>query len=136
MYSNFRNLPLWCGFGRIIEGFGRKMPSHGRGNTDFNATVLLAVNDTISSILGTAVLSALHTHLTENYRVLPEEIPYRLDTLFGVLENVLGVPSAKTIGWAIARDVYSRIGLRFTARENFTLKDYLEIAKKELADKR
>ncbi|HUK51540.1 MAG TPA: hypothetical protein VLV18_10920 [Terriglobales bacterium] len=66
--------------------------------------------------------------------MVQDEIPYQLDTLFGILENVLGVPSAKTIGWAIARDFYSRVGIPFKAKENYTLKDYLDIAKKNLAD--
>ena len=111
------------------------LPSPNPKKTDFNATVLLSINDTISSLLGDSVLTALHTHLQENYGMVQEEIPYQIDTLFGILENVLGVPSAKTIGWAIARDFYSRVGIPFTAKENCTLKDYLEIAKKDLANR-
>jgi hypothetical protein len=107
--------------------------SSGLHDADFNEILLRSINSTISGLLGSGVLAALHTHLIKNYSVVPEQVPYRLDTLFDILENVLGIQSARTIGWAIARDFYSRIGLPFTATADFTLKDYIDRAKKELA---
>jgi len=100
---------------------------------DFNVKLLKSINDTISDLLGQAVLEALHQHLKELYDVIPDEIPYRLETLFEVLEYTFGVAATKTIGRAITRNFYAGIGLRFVDIENYGLQNYVEQAKKELS---
>jgi hypothetical protein len=101
---------------------------------EFNAKLLKSIDQTLTDLLGQAVLEALHQHLRELYDVIPDEVPYRLETLFEVLEYTFGVTSTKTIGRAIARDFYARIGLRFTETENYSLRDYVEQAKKNYHD--
>jgi hypothetical protein len=102
---------------------------------DFNDEVKQAIDGAIFGIVGQEVLRALHKHLREKYDVTPDEIPYRLDTLFGVLEDTFGVKGAKTLGNAIARRLYFRYNLQFGETEGYRLQDYVEQAKRQLAQR-
>ncbi|MGA3405860.1 MAG: hypothetical protein ABSD49_09030 [Candidatus Bathyarchaeia archaeon] len=74
----------------------------------------------------------MYKHLGEHYDITPDEVPYRLDTLFETLEQTFGVKGARTLSKAIARRLYFRFNLQFVETENYRLQDYLEQAKKEL----
>ena len=100
---------------------------------DFNGKLRAAIDETIIDLLGKSVLAALQDHLLKHYAVTPDEIPYRLDTMFESLERVFGVTGARTIGWTIARKLYLKIGLPFVEHENYRLEDYIEDAKKMLS---
>jgi len=115
------------------------MRSHGNWasrlppTADFTGQIVLAIDDTVRAVLGQSVLDALYEHLRTHYDIGPEELPYRLDTLYDVLENVFGVFGAKTIGHRVARNLYTRLGLRFEDMENYTLHDYIDQAKRTLS---
>ena len=66
--------------------------------------------------------------------IAPDEIPYRTDTLFETLEHTFGVTGARTLSRAIARRLYSQMGIRFIELPNYRLQDYLEQAKKQSSD--
>lgn len=100
---------------------------------DFTGQIVLAIDDTVRELLGQKILDALHQHVKTHYDIGPEELPYRLDTLYDVLENVFGVFGAKTIGHQVAKNLYVRLGLRFEDTENYTLHDYIEQAKRTLS---
>lgn len=100
---------------------------------EFNDEVKLAIDGTISTVLGQQVLKAVYDHLKEHYDVTGDEIPYPLDTLFDMLEKNFGVKGALTLSRVIARQVYVRMGLRFIELPGYRLQDYLEQAKKQLA---
>jgi hypothetical protein len=53
--------------------------------------------------------------------------------MFGVLENTFGVTRSKTLGRAIARNFFGRLGILFVANDEYTLKDYVEEARTKLA---
>ena len=59
-------------------------------------------------------------------------MPYRIETLYEVLENSFNVYGAKTIVSDIARKFYSALGLEFHVHDGYSLSDYLKQAKKEL----
>jgi len=84
-------------------------------------------------IVGEQVLAALYKHLKDHYDITSDEIPYRLDTFFGTLEETFGVKGAGTLSRAIAKHVYLRFNLEFVDKENYKLQNYLEDAKKELS---
>lgn len=114
----------------VVKVLGQSPSSSER---EFDGKLLKSIDLTLSDLLGQAVLEALHRHLKELYDLIPDEVPYHLETLFEVLEYTLGVTATKTIGRAIARDFYARIGLRYVDIENYGLEDYVEQAKKELS---
>jgi hypothetical protein len=100
---------------------------------DFNGTLNKAIGETIRSVLGPDVLETLYHVLDEKYSVTGDELAYRLETLWEVLENGLGHVSSRTVGRSIAKLFYSRLGLQFVANDEWRLQDYVEEAKKKLA---
>jgi len=100
--------------------------------TEFNDEVKRAIDNVISTVLGSQVVKALYFHLKEHYDISSDEIPYRLDTLFDALEKTFGVKGALTLGRVIARRFYARMGLKFVELGNYKLQDYLEQAKRQL----
>jgi len=120
-------MKTWYG---SLEALGLVIPE--RSSSEFNDEVKLAIDDTISAVVGRQVLNAVYDHLKEHYDVTESEVPYRLDTLFDTLEGTFGFKGALTISRVIARRVYTRMGLRFIELPNYRVQDYLEQAKKEL----
>jgi hypothetical protein len=99
---------------------------------DFHVKLRVSIDETISSLLGKSVLETLHEYFIKEYDLTPDKIPYRLDTFVGVLDNVFGVPGSRIIRRVIARDFYSKIGLRFMESENLSLHEYLDQAKRTI----
>ena len=100
---------------------------------DFNSALYAAIEDTISDVLGKTVLSDLFSTLTSKYDVSRDELPYRAETMYQVLETRYSVIGAKTVGTLIARRLYHRLGLTFYPNEGYSLPDYAKAAKIRLA---
>jgi len=100
---------------------------------DFNETLCSAIDETIVEVLGDAVLVALYSVLEDRYAITRDELAYRTDTLFQVLETTFGFRGAKTLGNRIAQKLYRQLDLAFHDREGYTLLDYVEDAKEMLA---
>ena len=64
----------------------------------FNDEVRRAIDGAVFSIVGPEVVGALYKHLKEHYDVTPDEVPYRLDTVFDTLEQTFGVKGERTNG--------------------------------------
>jgi hypothetical protein len=79
--------------------------------------------------VGDQVLTAVYVHLKEHHGITAEEIPCRLDTVIATFEEIFGVVGAKTIGRAIAKRFYFRMGLEFFDAPTYSLQNYLEHAK-------
>lgn len=103
---------------------------------EFNEKVHQAIDEALSEMLGQTVLHALYTHLRNQYDISRDELPYRLETLYQVLGNIFGVVGAKTIGNDVARKLYHMLDLNFTQTSNFTLKDYIDQAKRMLSQRK
>jgi len=100
---------------------------------EFNDEVQRAVYGAIYSIVGETGLRSLHNHLKAYYGITPDEIPYRLESLFDSLDHTLGLREARRLGMEIARRVYYRYSIDFRPIEGYALKDYLEEAKRVLS---
>ena len=83
-------------------------------------------------MLGKTVLIALYGALERRYNVTRDELPYRTDTLFQVLETTFGVHGAKTVGTRIAEKFYRKLDLTFNRHDSYTLVDYVEDAKTKM----
>jgi len=84
---------------------------------DFNETLCSAIDETIE----------------DRYAITRDELAYRTDTLFQVLETTFGLRGAKNVGNRIAQKLYRKLELPFHDRERYTLLDYVEDAKEMLA---
>jgi len=100
---------------------------------EFYATFVEATEETINELLGASVLDALYATLSRKHDITREEVPYRLDTVFSVLETVFGVKGARTIGRSIVRRFYAKLNVEFKEDHDHPLEDYLKIAQRELA---
>ena len=103
---------------------------------DFNKEVQHVLDGTILRILGYEILSELYKHLKDRYDVSPEEIPYRLETIFHVLNDELNEPGIQTIEMLAAKRLYNRFGLTFLYTDDLKLQDYVEQVREELASRR
>jgi uncharacterized membrane protein len=104
-----------------------------RAPSDFNGTLCSAIDDTIVEVLGHAVLDALYHVLKTQHGITRDELPYRTETIYHILENAFGVRGARTVGTRIAERFYRNLGLSFYSHEGYTLLDYVEEAKTKLA---
>lgn len=100
---------------------------------NFNGLLKKAIDETIISILGQTVHEALFRLLEEKYSVTSDELPYRFDTMFELLEKTFGVTGSKTIGRAIAKTFFRKLNIPFVAKDEYALRQYVEEAKTKLA---
>jgi hypothetical protein len=106
-----------------------RQPQLGR---EFNEALVESIDETITALLSRAVVDALYVRLQTNHSISRDEVPYRLDTLFAILEKIFGVRSSQTIAKVIARKVYLKLGLEFTGNPSHTLLEYVDQAKMKL----
>jgi hypothetical protein len=97
---------------------------------NFNEVLCQSIDETITEIVGTNVLKSLYNHLNKHYSVTREELPYRLDTMYTVLDQVFGVRGARTIGRQIAKRLCAKFKIPFLDTPDCTLEMYIEKAKK------
>jgi len=103
------------------------------GSKNFNDEVKSVLDDTILRLLGREVLGSLAKILRDQYDVTPDEVPYRLQTLFHVLYDVLDEPGIQTIQMITAQRLYEKFSLPFAYLDNLRLEDYVKQAKETLA---
>ena len=101
---------------------------------DFNSLLLKCIDETIAGLLGQDVVEPLHLHLNTEYGVATDELPHRLDTFQSALERNFGAVPASTIGKAIARRFYKKLGWEFVRITDYKLHDYVDAAKKRLKE--
>ena len=97
--------------------------------SEFNDSLRADIDDSVEEVLGRNVLDTLHTVLSTKFDITRDEIPYRTDTLFQILETTFGVRGAKTVGTHIAKKFYQKLGICFYEHEGYSLVDYIEVAK-------
>ena len=74
--------------------------------------------------LGETAREALYQCIHSKYQLRREEIPDHLETFHQALQNLDA--GAKLMEKLIARNLYTRLGLNFTERANWTLIDYVK----------
>jgi hypothetical protein len=102
---------------------------------EFNAEVKIAFDQAVLNILGEEVLGSLYMHLQNYRRISPDEVPYRLDSLFDTLQHTFGVAGARTLSRAIAKRIYLKFHLSFPDTPSYRLQDYIEQAKRVVVAK-
>ena len=86
----------------------------------------------MSELVGRDAVKALYGYLEKNHDISKNELPYRLETAYSVLENVFGAKGARTIGIRIARRLYQKLNLPFVSELHYTPLEYLDMATKKL----
>jgi hypothetical protein len=83
-------------------------------------------------MLGANVLPSLYAALEKQYAVTRDELPYRLETMYSVLESVFGFRGSSIIEKHIVQKFYNILGLPFGTVDGYALKDYVEAARKKI----
>jgi len=83
-------------------------------------------------MVGSGVLSSLYDALEKYYSVTRDELPYRLETVYSVLEIVFGAKGAHAIERRIVRRLYDKLEFPFTNIVGYTVEDYVEAVRKRI----
>jgi hypothetical protein len=99
-----------------------------------NEVIIQSVDKAISEVLSPDVLASFYKHLTERYGIISDEIPYRLETIYSVLNQVFGIRGARTIERRITAHLCKELDMTFldtpqTAHSQCTLKKQNNSAK-------
>ena len=111
-----------------LRGAG-KMPA------DFNRLLSAAIEDTIQEFLGNSIQEALESELKTKYDISSEELPYRMETVYEILETRFNVVGAETLGPTIAANLYGKLGLAFQNHEGYSLPEYIRTAQSALSER-
>ena len=102
-------------------------PTIGSRGKDFGTTLLECVDETLADLLGQKVRDAAYLVLEKNY--IPRgDIPVKPDKFGSFLEEVFGI-AGLTIGRAIARRLYTKLGMRYAEIRRYKFQDYIQAAR-------
>ena len=82
---------------------------------------------------GEIVRTAIYERIERSYQIRREEIPEKLPTFYQALQDLLGA-GGKVMGKMIAKNLYSRLELKFAEEDSWTLLDYVNHAKETKRD--
>jgi hypothetical protein len=101
------------------------------GIARFNELLSESIEEAVKELLSSQVVEALYRHLEQQHAITRDELPYRLPTLYRVLEETFGIGGAKSIGKVAARKFYARMNLDFIDKSEYTFFDYIDEAKRK-----
>jgi hypothetical protein len=96
---------------------------------EFNELFCQAFDESVSGLLGSTVLTSLYAVLQKKYLIDRDELPYRMETVYSILDSVFAVKGSRTIEKSIIRRFYDKLGIPFSDFDGRTLKDYVDAAK-------
>jgi hypothetical protein len=99
-----------------------------------DSLILDSIDKALGDLLSVRVREAIYDSLERMKLLARTEIPQHLDVFFGLLEETFGKGS-RTIGKAVAKRLYSRLGWEFTETPGFEFPDYLQMARRRLCGK-
>lgn len=82
-------------------------------------------------VLDETVRQSIYSYIERKYKVKREEIPDRLEDFHKALEGTLGA-GGKVVERIIAKDLCSRLNLKFTEHDRWTLIDYVGYAREAI----
>ena len=94
--------------------------------------VLESVDEVLADLLGRKCKEAIFDHLERNYSIARENIPKNLQKFFELLEEAFGRGS-KTIGKAVIRKLFEKLGWEFGEVGSFEFFDYLDAIRARIA---
>jgi len=105
-----------------------------RNRLSFNKILARSVKEGVTNALGRNVAATMFDQLYEHYDLTLENIPYRLDIFFSILEDAFGYKISRVMSRVIARKLYAQLSLEFIEKPEKGLLEYIDEAKKKLAN--
>src|SRR5208282_4203210 len=101
---------------------------------DFNRVLDQAIKESITEMLGSNVLTALYASLEKFHNITSNMLANRIDVMYSILEGLFGDKNARIIGKRIAPRLYDKLDLPFEEKMGFSLLNYVEAARKQIAE--
>jgi len=99
----------------------------------FNEILVKSIDEALTELLGEKGRDSLYQHLAEHYDVTRDEIPYRFDSLYAAIEQILGDKASKILDREIAKFLSRQISVPLPDTRDYTLQTYLLKAMKRVA---
>jgi len=96
---------------------------------DPDRLLLDSFDEGLARLLGESVRESIYHYCEECFSLPKDSIPKRLDEFVSVLTKTFGVVGVAAFGGAIARKLYSKLGLEFVQKPGYTLLDYMREAR-------
>lgn len=97
--------------------------------SEFNRILPDSVDEILVEVFGAEIKDMLYRYLEARSGIVREMLPYRLDDLASVLSITFGPKANLVLARAIAKRLYSKLGLRFIEKTDYTLLNYSRDAK-------
>ncbi len=94
---------------------------------DFDKLLLEAVDEGLA-VLGETTRQTFYYQLESSRSVSRDEIPDKLDNFVAFLKGTFGV-GGRVIKRIIVKRLYSKVGLQFVEKANYTCADYVRAAR-------
>lgn len=104
-----------------------------RAVRSFNEIVCQAIDKALEELLGPEAVKSVYVHLSERFGVDRNELPYRIDTICSVLDNVFGVKGARLIERKVAKNLYDKLFLTLNDEQGYGLEDFLAEARRTIS---
>jgi len=98
--------------------------------SDSSRLLLDSVDEALTDLFGAEFREMFYRYLEERFCMSKGTLPSRLDDLASVLSTTFGPTGSLVLGRAIAKRLYSKVGIRFIEKPGWTLVEYFDYAKK------
>lgn len=87
-----------------------------------------SIDEALREVLSEEVRDAVFRYFEATFHTSKADLPKHIEDFVNILSAIFGNSGSLVLGRAIAKRLYSKLGLRFTGESNRTLLDYLKQA--------
>jgi hypothetical protein len=98
--------------------------------SDSGRLLLDSVDEALTDLFGAEFREMFYRYLEERFDMMKATIPSRLNDLASVLSTTFGPTGSLVLGRAIAKRLYSKVGMGFVEKLGWTLVEYFDDVKK------
>ena len=99
--------------------------------SDFERLLLDSVDEALTDVLSAQFREIFYWYLEVKFCIMKATLPSRLDDLGSALSTTFGPTGSLVLERAIAKRLYSKVGIRFIEKPGWTLVEYLDHVKKK-----
>jgi hypothetical protein len=98
--------------------------------SDFDRLLLDSMDEALTDVFGAEFREMFYRYLEVRFCIMKATFPSRLDDLASALSTTFGPTGSLVLGRAIAKRLYSKLGIRFIEKPDWTLLEYFDHLKK------
>ena len=99
--------------------------------SDFGRLLLDSVDEALADVFSAEFREMFYRYLEVRFCIMKATLPSRVDDLASVLSTTFGPTGSLVLERAIAKRLYSRVGIRFIEKPGWTLVEYFDYVKKK-----